>query len=97
MGSFSRQVGRARRRRRQQAVLECATGVVTAAAAGLFAQPLGYIYPGRGARRGAAFGPLPARGALVSTAAGAGRAPLASPSAENPDLLLMNSFHIPRG
>lgn len=44
MGSPGRQVGRARRR---QAVLECATGVVTAAAAGLFAQPLGYIYPGR--------------------------------------------------
>lgn len=40
LGSLSQQVGSALAR---QAVLECARGVVTASAAGLFAQHLGYI------------------------------------------------------
>lgn len=46
---------------------------MTAAAAGLFAQHLPYIYPGRCALPGAAFSPLPAGARLVSTSAGPGR------------------------
>ena len=56
--------------RRQQAVLECARGVMTAAAAGLFAQHLPYIYQGTELHLGACSGPLPAERAPVSTAAG---------------------------
>lgn len=52
---------------------------MTAAAAGLFAQHLRYIYGGAAALHlGASFGPLPAQGALVSTAAGARALPALS-------------------